>query len=64
MNAKFLVDNEYAIICNNYTDIEKELLLIDKENTDWIDKYKLNNTLESGNLIIIERIIQGIKNGL
>ena len=64
LNAKFLVDNEYAIICNNYTDIEKELLLIDKENTDWIDKYKLNNTLESGNLIIIERIIQGIKNGL
>ena len=64
MNAKFLVDNEYAIICNNYTDIEKELLLIDKENTDWIDKYKVNKTVESGNLIIIERIIQGIKNGL
>ena len=63
-NAKFLVDNEYAIICNNYTDVEKEILLIDNENTDWLDKYKVNNTVESGNLIIIERILQDINNGL
>ena len=64
MNAKFLVDNEYAIICNNYIDVEKELLLIDNENTDWLDKYKVNNTIESGNISIIKKIIQEIKNGL
>ena len=64
MNAKFLVDNEYAIICNNYTDVEKEILLIDNENTDWLDKYKVNNTIESGNISIIKKIIQEIKNGL
>ncbi len=64
MNAKFLVDNESAIICNNYTDLEKELLIIDNENTDWLDKYKVNNTIESGNKEIIKRIIQEIKNGL
>ena len=64
MNAKFLVDNEYAIICNNYTDVEKEILLIDNENTDWLDKYKVNNTVESGNISISKKIIQEIKNGL
>ena len=64
LNAKFLVDNEYAIICNNYTDVEKEILLIDNENTDWLDKYKVNNTIESGNISIIKKIIQEIKNGL
>ncbi len=64
MNAKFLVDNEYAIICNNYTDLEKELLIIDNLNTDWLDKYKVNNRIESGNIVIIKRIIQEIKNGL
>jgi len=64
MNAKFLVDNEYAIICNNYTDVEKEILLIDNENTDWLDKYKVNNTIESGNISISKKIIQEIKNGL
>ena len=64
MNAKFLVDNEYAIICNNYTDVEKEILLIDNENTDWLDKYKVNNTIESGNISIRKKIIQEIKNGL
>ena len=64
MNAKFLVDNEYAIICNNYTDVEKELLLIDNENTAWLDKYKVNNTIESGNISISKKIIQEIKNGL
>ncbi len=64
MNAKFLVDNEYAIICNNYTDVEKEILLIDNKNTDWLDKYKVNNTIESGNLSISKKIIQEIKNGL
>ena len=64
MNAKFLVDNEYAIICNNYTDVEKELLVIDNENTDWLDKYKVNNTIESGNISISKKIIQEIKNGL
>ena len=63
MNAKFLVDNEYAIICNNYTDVEKEILLIDNENTDWLDKYKVNNTIESGNISISKKIIQEIKNG-
>jgi UDP-N-acetylglucosamine:LPS N-acetylglucosamine transferase len=52
LNAKFLVDNEYAIICNNYTEVEKEILLIDNENTDWLDKYKVNNTIESGNISI------------
>ena len=64
MNAKFLVDNEYAIICNNYTDVEKEILLIDNENTDWLDKYKVNNIIESGNKSISKKIIQEIKNGL
>ena len=64
MNAKFLVDNEYAIICNNYTDVEKEILLIDNENTAWLDKYKVNNTIESGNISITKKIIQEIKNGL
>ena len=64
LNAKFLVDNEYAIICNNYTDVEKEILLIENENTDWLDKYKVNNTIESGNISIIKKIIQEIKNGL
>ena len=64
MNAKFLVDNEYAIICNNYTDVEKEILLIDNENTAWLDKYKVNNTIESGNISIRKKIIQEIKNGL
>ena len=64
MNAKFLVDNEFAIICNNYTDVEKEILLIDNENTDWLDKYKVNNTIESGNISISKKIIQEIKNGL
>ena len=64
MNAKFLVDNEYAIICNNYTDVEKEILLIDNENTDWLDKYKVNKTIESGNISIRKKIIQEIKNGL
>ncbi len=64
MNAKFLVDNEYAIICNNYTDVEKEILLIDNENTDWLDKYKVSNTIESGNISISKKIIQEIKNGL
>ena len=64
LNAKFLVDNEYAIICNNYTDVEKEILLIDNENTDWLDKYKVNNTIESGNISISKKIIQEIKNGL
>ena len=64
MNAKFLVDNEYAIICNNYTDVEKEILHIDNENTDWLDKYKVNNTIESGNISISKKIIQEIKNGL
>ena len=64
MNAKFLVDNEYAIICNNYTDVEKEILLIDNENTAWLDKYKVNNTIESGNISISKKIIQEIKNGL
>ena len=64
MNAKFLVDNEYAIICNNYTDLEKEILLIDNENTAWLDKYKVNNTIESGNISISKKIIQEIKNGL
>ena len=64
MNAKFLVDNEYAIICNNYTDVEKEILLIDNENTDWLDKYKVNNTIESGNIAISKKIIQEIKTGL
>ena len=64
MNAKFLVDNEYAIICNNYTDVEKEILLIDNENTDWLDKHKVNNTIESGNISISKKIIQEIKNGL
>ena len=64
MNAKFLVDNEYAIICNNYTDVEKELLVIDNENTDWLDKYKVNNTIDSGNISISKKIIQEIKNGL
>ena len=64
LNAKFLVDNEYAIICNNYTDVEKEILLIDNENTDWLDKYKVNNTIESGNITISKKIIQEIKNGL
>ena len=64
MNAKFLVDNEYAIICNNYTDVEKEILLIDNENTDWLDKYKANYTIESGNKSISKKIIQEIKNGL
>ncbi len=64
MNAKFLVDNEYAIICNNYTDVEKEILLIDNENTDWLDKYKVNDTIESGNISISKKIIQEIKNGL
>ena len=64
MNAKFLVDNEFAIICNNYTDVEKEILLIDNENTDWLDKYKVNNTIESGNISIRKKIIQEIKNGL
>ncbi len=64
LNAKFLVDNEYAIICNNYTDVEKEILLIDNENTDWLDKYKVNNTIESGNISITKKIIQEIKNGL
>ncbi len=63
-NAKFLVDNEYAIICNNYTDVEKEILLIDNENTDWLDKYKVNNTIESGNISISKKIIEEIKNGL
>ncbi len=64
MNAKFLVDNEYAIICNNYLEVEKELLLIDNENTGWLEKYKVNKTIKSGNKIIIKRIIQEIKNGL
>ena len=64
MNAKFLVDNEYAIICNNYSEVEKELLLIDNENTDWLDKFKEQNTIESGNSIIIKNIIQEIKYGL
>ncbi len=64
LNAKFLVDNEYAIICNNYTDVEKEILLIDNENTDWLDRYKVNNTIESGNIPISKKIIQEIKNGL
>ena len=64
MNAKFLVDNEYAIICNNYTDVEKEILLIDNENTAWLDKYKVNKTIESGNISIRKKIIQEIKNGL
>ena len=64
MNAKFLVDNEFAIICNNYTDVEKEILLIDNENTAWLDKYKVNNTIESGNISISKKIIQEIKNGL
>ena len=64
LNAKFLVDNKYAIICNNYTDVEKEILLIDNENTDWLDKYKVNNTIESGNISISKKIIQEIKNGL
>ena len=64
MNAKFLVDNEFAIICNNYTDVEKEILLIDNENTDWLDKYKVNKTIESGNISIRKKIIQEIKNGL
>ena len=64
LNAKFLVDNEYAIICNNYTDVEKEILLIDNENTAWLDKYKVNNTIESGNISISKKIIQEIKNGL
>ena len=64
MNAKFLVDNEYAIICNNYTDVEKELLLIDNGNNDWLDKFKSQNTIESGNSIIVQKIIQEIKNGL
>ena len=64
LNAKFLVDNEYAIICNNYTDVEKEILLIENENTDWLDKYKVNNTIESGNISISKKIIQEIKNGL
>ena len=64
LNAKFLVDNEYAIICNNYTDVEKQILLIDNENTDWLDKYKVNNTIESGNISISKKIIQEIKNGL
>ena len=64
MNAKFLVDNEYAIICNNYTEVEKEILLIDNENTDWLDKYKVNSTIESGNISISKKIIQEIKNGL
>jgi UDP-N-acetylglucosamine:LPS N-acetylglucosamine transferase len=64
MNAKFLVDNEYAIICNNYTDVEKEILLIDNENTAWLDKYKVNNTIDSGNISISKKIIQEIKNGL
>ena len=64
MNAKFLVDNEYAIICNNYTDVEKEILLIDNENTDWLNKFKAQNTIKSGNSIIVQRIIQEIKNGL
>ncbi len=64
MNAKFLVDNEYAIICNNYTDVEKEILLIDNENTAWLDKYKVNNTIESGNISISKKIIQEITNGL
>ena len=64
LNAKFLVDNEYAIISNNYTDVEKEILLIDNENTDWLDKYKVNNTIESGNISISKKIIQETKNGL
>ena len=64
MNAKFLEDNEYAIICNNYNDVEKELLLIDNESADWLEKYKANTTFESGNIKIIKRIIQEIKNGL
>tara|TARA_Y100000768_G_scaffold279585_1_gene214771 strand:- start:17 stop:1033 length:1017 start_codon:yes stop_codon:yes gene_type:complete len=64
MNAKFLVDNEYAIICNNYLEVEKELLLIDNENTGWLEKYKVNKTIKSGNKVIIKRIIQEIKNGL
>ena len=64
MNAKFLVDNEYAIICNNYTDVEKEIILIDNENNDWLDKYKVNNTIESGNISIRKKIMQEIKNGL
>ena len=64
LNAKFLVDNEYAIICNNYTDVEKEILLIDNENTDWLDKYRVNKTIESGNISISKKIIQEIKNGL
>ena len=64
LNAKFLVDNEYAIICNNYTDVEKEILLIDNENTDWLDKYKVNDRIESGNISISKKIIQEIKNGL
>ena len=64
MNAKFLVDNGYGIICNNYTDVEKELLLIDNENTDWLGKFKAQNTIKSGNSIIIKKIIQEIKNGL
>tara|TARA_B100000886_G_scaffold326623_1_gene273298 strand:+ start:1 stop:1020 length:1020 start_codon:yes stop_codon:yes gene_type:complete len=64
MNAKFLTDNEYAIICNSYADIEKELLLIDNKNTDWLKRYKVNNTMKSGNRIITKRIIQEIKDGL
>ena len=64
MNAKFLVDNEFAIICNNYTDVEKEILLIDNQNTDWLDKYKVNNIIENGNKSISKKIIQEIKNGL
>ena len=64
MNAKFLEDNEYAIICNDYNDVEKELLLIDNESADWLEKYKANTTFESGNIKIIKRIIQEIKNGL
>ena len=64
MNAKFLVDNEYAIICNSYLEVEKELLVIDNENTGWLEKYKVNKTIKSGNKVIIKRIIQEIKNGL
>ena len=64
MNAKFLVDNDYAIICNNYIDVEKELLHIDNKNTDWLDKYKVNKSIESGNISISKKIIQEIKNGL
>ena len=64
LNAKYLVDNKFGIICQSYSDVENELLLIDNTNTEWLNKFKFDNKVESGNSKIITGIIEEIRNEL